>query len=130
MARCPQCSAWLKARFCHFIEWDSIAGLKSIAASHMLQGSGIVGSDTLATQQTASFNEGCASKIKRARAAFEHRSTQYLYANATQRHRPSRETLAAFASECGRAPNSQGSIFHGIRAVHTTGRSAHRHQHG
>ena len=26
--------AQLKARFCHFIEWDSIAGLKSIAASH------------------------------------------------------------------------------------------------
>jgi hypothetical protein len=25
----------LKPRFCHFIEWDSSAGLKSIAASHM-----------------------------------------------------------------------------------------------
>jgi len=24
-----------KPRFCHFIEWDSSAGLKSIAASHM-----------------------------------------------------------------------------------------------
>jgi hypothetical protein len=33
----------LKACFCHFIEWGSSAGLKSIAAGHMSQGSGIVG---------------------------------------------------------------------------------------
>jgi hypothetical protein len=35
-------------------------------------------------------------------------------------------------SVSGRGSRAQqtGSIFHGIRAVHATGRSAHRHQHG
>jgi hypothetical protein len=30
----------------------------------------------------------------------------------------------------GSRPQQAGSIFHGIRAVHATGRSAHRHQYG
>jgi len=30
----------------------------------------------------------------------------------------------------GSRAQQAGSIFHGIRAVHATGRSAHRHQHG
>jgi len=57
---------------CQFIEWDSRAGLKSIAASHMSQASGSLARHT----GNAPTGTGCV------RAPLD---TQYLYANATAR---------------------------------------------
>ena len=48
-------------------------------------------------------------------------------------HRLDLDTRALQVSGCRARlarPTVRGSIFHGIRAVHATGRSAHRHQHG
>jgi len=45
-------------------------------------------------------------------------------------HRLDLDARASQVSGRGSRARQTGSIFHGIRAVHATGRSAHRHQHG
>src|ERR1700722_92888 len=96
-------SARLKACFCHFIEWDSSTGLKSIAASHMSQGSGIVG-PRLATHPPASLKVACVQIRARTgcvRAPLD--TVPHLYANTTGTSRRGAPTLAAFA--CAQQPH-------------------------
>jgi len=67
--------------------------------------SGHVGVDTPATHRNASFNEGIATGgLGYVRAPL---GAANRYANATQRHEPLRETLAAFA--WGHAAKALGS---------------------
>ena len=79
-----------------FHRMDSSAGLKSIAASHMSQGSGIVGPTHW--QRTHRLIEG---RVRPNKSEHGLRSSTARRSTSTQmqRHEPSRETLAAFA--CG-----------------------------
>ena len=77
-----------------FAIWDSSAGLKSIAASHMSQGSGIVGPTHW--QRTYRLIEG---RVRPNKSEHGLRSSTARHSTSTQmqRHEPSRKTLAAFA---------------------------------
>jgi hypothetical protein len=93
--------------FCHFIEWDSSAGLKNIAAGHMSQGSGIVGPET--GNAPNGLIEG---RLRPNKSEHGLRSTTARHSTSTQmqRHEPSRDnTLAAFACVRPQSFRSRGS---------------------